>query len=170
MSTVRYTYSVHSAIRLGGGNATPLMVGKDVISRIRAFEKAPPVRRNRLTDMLGQIDHTIELLELNWPSLPDELRSAIKLGVYQVAERKPTIAERLWSYLFLFRFAMDRRILERYFRTAARLDETLYGLIERDDPRYTEAYRQALESHSITASGAAGRHTKEQWSEWLQRL
>lgn len=139
-------------------------------TRIREFEKTPPVKRASLDELLLRLNQAIDIIENNWSRLPDELRTPIKLGVYQLAERKLTIRERLWMYLFLVRFAMERQRLARYFETAVRLERVFYDLFERDHPRYDESLQRAIVSHSAVATGADGRQTKEEWSEWLRSL
>jgi hypothetical protein len=165
---IRYTPPVSNAAVFGA--VTSIGFEKQVLGTLRTFENAPPVQRNALKALLDQIDHVVRLLELNWSSLPVEIRSAIKLGVYELSEHKPTIRERLWAYVFLFRFASDKGLLKRYFTTVSQLDEALYRLVEQDDPRFREAFDRVLESHSVAALGVDGRSTKQQWSEWLQRL
>jgi hypothetical protein len=137
---------------------------------IREFETTPPVKRASLTDLLSRIDFAIDILERNWSELPEELRSLIKLEVYQIAERKPRLRDRLWTYLFLIRFAMDRQVFARYFETATRLESALFDLIEHDDSRYDTRLAEAAGTHSTIARSAAGRQTKEEWSDWLRGL
>ena len=137
---------------------------------IREFEKTPPVKRASLTELLSRVNQAIDMLEFNWSGLPDELRRPIRLGIYQITERKLRFHERIWAYLFLLRFAMDREVLSRYFETAARLENTLFDLIERDDPRYSSKLRNAIDGRASVAAGASNRHTKEEWSEWLRSL
>ena len=141
-----------------------------IATSIREFETTPPVKRANLTDLLFRVNQGIDILELNWSQLPEEVRTPIKLGVYKIAERKLRLHERFWIYVFLVRFAMDRQVLARYFETATRLENALFDLIERDDPHYAGQFSAALMGHSAAAPSAAERQTKEEWSEWLRSL
>src|ERR1700730_9671656 len=106
-----------------------------IATSIREFEITPPVKRANLTDLLFRVNQGIDILELNWSQLPEEVRTPIKLGVYKIAERKLRLHERIWIYVFLVRFATDRQVLARYFETATRLEDGLLCIIEGEGPQ-----------------------------------
>ena len=117
----------------------------------------------------AKLNLVANVVEDNWTKLPVSSQNALKIYVYHLMDRRPSIWERIRGLLFMWRVLSSKEELSVFLNAVVRLENVVLDQIERENHSYKERLDSAfneIERSDFRSVGA----TADELSDWLRTL